>query len=273
MKYAYTTIITKEDYLPCAIKNAQRMRYLGCKYPYHILISNSLRENEKIPLLIKESNIKISFFEETNYHLLNHRDPSNQVYFENKTTMYNTLNKFEILTLTEYEIVMFLDADTILKTNLDSVFIEKNMPSNYHFICDLVKARDVFNEPNCYTFHAPSGQLFLCKPDKQLYIWLKNILYKYTYEDDEVVLFVLFFNEILYPHKRLVINSDYQHFNGRLKLYNMNYFFIKYLFNSTTAHEFNILYDKYFEKLDKINTYSSNIDIDDISMARDIKLL
>lgn len=37
-KYCYMTLMTNKNYLACIIRQAQRMKYLKCKYPFIVMI-------------------------------------------------------------------------------------------------------------------------------------------------------------------------------------------------------------------------------------------
>ena len=99
---------TDEQYLPCVIRQAQRIKYLNSKYEYIVMVDENDLVSQKV---LKENNI--------------HYISIKQKLFSQAASgrFQKTFNKFKIIDyLDKYEKICWLDADTILTENIDYLF-------------------------------------------------------------------------------------------------------------------------------------------------------
>ena len=107
---------TDEQYLPCVIRQAQRIKYLNSKYEYIVMVDeNDLVSQEKL----KENNI--------HYILI-----KQELFIKKRSHFQKTFNKFKIIDyLDKYEKICWLDADTILTKNIDYLFDEMSVDCQF----------------------------------------------------------------------------------------------------------------------------------------------
>jgi len=114
--YIYATLLSSVDYItPVILLNKSIRKY--CSFPLLVLITNNISE-QCIPIL-KKQNIK--------YKIINFIEYSKDFQNENKNSyLLNIASKFGVFTLTEYDKVVYLDADAILFESLDELFNYKD---------------------------------------------------------------------------------------------------------------------------------------------------
>ena len=106
-----------EQYLPCVIRQAQRIKYLNSKYEYIVMVDeNDLVSQQKL----KENNI---------HYILIKQELFSQI---SSGRFQKTFNKFKIIDyLDKYEKICWLDADTILTKNIDYLFDEMSVDCQF----------------------------------------------------------------------------------------------------------------------------------------------
>lgn len=165
---AYSTVITKDLYLPFVIRQKQMMDKLQCKYPFVVMVSDTVSEWAKEEL--KKYNI---LYEEVPTFKFNCR----------YTKKYeDTLNKFQFLKLEQYEKVIFLDADIIIYKNLDDIFdifdyTEKNL---YLISCSNVLDKNREEAGNNYI-----GWVMICHPSLDYFNKINELAKKVYSDSDE----------------------------------------------------------------------------------------
>ena len=222
-KFAYCTVITNDDYTPCIIRQKQRMDYLKCKYPFIVLVTDNVED--KVINKLKENNIE--------YRIV----PLLSFSYNNKNfrkRLAQTVNKFYSFILTEYEKVLFIEADTIIIKNIDFLFDKYDMKNKQL----LTFTR---HENELWSF----GGFFFVKPSNKFFINILNMLIKdkFNYDDDEHFLNKYFFQNILLeipPYKDNLI-----HLSGIKKLWNLNISYLNKLFNKISQDNFNRFLDDF----------------------------
>lgn len=125
---AYVTILTTENYLEAVLVLNQSLKLVNSKYPLIVYTTKEIIKNNKIFEVLKKENIII----ETNMQ---------EYYYSQKTldiikketsdyrynTLKNTALKIGILELQKYEKLCYIDADSIVLSNIDDIF---NFPSS-----------------------------------------------------------------------------------------------------------------------------------------------
>ena len=142
-KYGYVTLATTKEYLKGALFLHYSLKAVHSKYPLIVLITEDL-ENEKCMAEFDEYKI-IKKYKFTQLNC--------------PTRYLDTINKFHIFDLVEYDKMIFLDSDIYIYSNIDFLLEQYN---NYKFLCDNYKPLRV-NEN-----FLPEGNLFLFTPQKNL---------------------------------------------------------------------------------------------------------
>ena len=217
---------TDEQYLPCVIRQAQRIKYLNSKYEYIVMADENDLVSQKV---LKENNI----------HYISIR----QKLFSQAASgrFQKTFNKFKIIDyLDKYEKICWLDADTILTENIDYLF--DKMSINCQFL-------GFFNK----LINQMEGIIFICSNQ----IDLNNFKYFLSQSqinkiNDEEIL-----NDYFLRQKNSIFfekNMSIIHFSGFIKLFNISEGFplIHKLFFTMSNREFNNFIDKYFTQLNDI---------------------
>lgn len=197
-KCAYVTLVTNEKFLPCVIKCAESLQYYQSKYPLIAMIPENnvfLKNNlTKYNILCKE--IKIDKLQDNCY--LHYND---------------TINKFQIFNLTEYDYLCFLDADIIFfQGNIDSEF-EKAQKENASFYGYFEGDHNEGVEIGTRLM----GGLFIIQPNLTVYPEILHIIKKYNFEficDEEIL--KLLFKEGLKKHQ---VPHFYTHFGDYIKVW------------------------------------------------------
>ena len=213
-----------EQYLPCVIRQAQRIKYLNSKYEYIVMVDeNDLVSQQKL----KENNIHCILIKQELFSQIS------------SGRFQKTFNKFKIIDyLDKYEKICWLDADTILAKNIDYLFDEMSIDCQFLGFFNIL-------------INKIEGIIFICS-DKINLNNFKQFLNKSQDNriDDEEVLNDYFLqqkNIILFEKLPLIIH----HFGGFMKLFNtFNSFPLIYkLFFTMSDIEFNIFVDKYSTQL------------------------
>ena len=123
-KYSYVTILTNDEYLYGVMLLSETLKQVNSKYPLTVLITDDvgaptceimrqlginyeLIDTISMPDVLYEENIKI------------HRQFTN--------TWRNCFTKFKIFDLTQFDKIIFLDADVMVLKNLDDLFARSHM--------------------------------------------------------------------------------------------------------------------------------------------------
>lgn len=104
---AFVSVLTTDNYLSGAIGLYYSLQAVKSKYPFHLLVTDNISPFVKSKL--DEIGILYSIVP-----LIN---------FEGETNRYETtFNKFHIFSLTQYDMVCFIDCDALIKENIDDIF-------------------------------------------------------------------------------------------------------------------------------------------------------
>lgn len=198
-KCCFATVITKPEYEVTAGRLYQAFKYLGSEFTFEIIITNNLNDSN-LPFLVK-NNIPFRKVE-----LLQFNKNKNNIFWQ------DTASKFNILTLTEYDYVCFIDADTAIDTLLDSILYD-NIPFDNQF--------KVFQ----YSDHFPDGCLFFAKPSLEEFNKIKSYIIQSEYFTDEQIIYYYYYNECIQYIDKLDWDNLIKHllhFNSPFKIYNFD---------------------------------------------------
>ena len=185
----YMTLITQEKYIPCTIRNAQGLKYLKSKYP---LIAMVPKFDLNLKKQLEDKGVPVALIDLAKYIA------------GDKYLLYaDTINKFKILTFTEYDKICFLDADMLVLFNLDNEF--DKVTDDQPFVA-------YSHELNSHGNGSLTGEMFICKPNPDFYNKIKEISILKGHENDEDTL------QYFFPHLDYVYRSPTCcHFGGRIK--------------------------------------------------------
>lgn len=108
MNIAYTTLVGTDSYVLGALCLAESYRRLHLPHDFIFLINENIKPEYK--KIIKDSGLGLS-----------KEIPNIKYNSEQYTRMHSTTGKFEVFNLVEYDRVIFLDADTLLKKPIDNI--------------------------------------------------------------------------------------------------------------------------------------------------------
>jgi len=117
MKNSYVSILTTDSYLFGALTLWKSLQDTKPKYPFHLLVTPNLSAETKT--LIEKSGIKTIKIDPIKNPILN--DPKDRRYYN-----YSKLNMWS---LTQFDKIVYLDADMIVMHNIDELFEKPNMSS------------------------------------------------------------------------------------------------------------------------------------------------
>jgi alpha-N-acetylglucosamine transferase len=117
MKYSYVSILTTDSYAFGALALWKSLMDTQPKHPFHLLITPNL--SKETMDLLETSKIKLIKITPIKNPILD--DPNDRRYYN-----YSKLNMWS---LTQFEKIVYLDADMIVLHNIDELFEKKNMSS------------------------------------------------------------------------------------------------------------------------------------------------
>lgn len=117
MKYSYISILTTDNYLFGALVLWKSLLDTKPKYPFHLLVSPNL--SEQTYFLLEKSGIPIIRITPIKNPILN--DPKDRRYYN-----YSKLNMWN---MTQFDKIVYLDADMLIMHNIDELFEKKNLSS------------------------------------------------------------------------------------------------------------------------------------------------
>lgn len=217
----YMSLMTDIRFLPCIIKCHQGLEYVKSKYPYIVLIpeDNPYMEEQVQKYNIKYKKIKIDVFQNT------------KDYYD------ETINKFQILTYTEYDKICFLDGDLIVIKNIDNEFL---------------KLTNEYNVLKYYsTNNGITGEIFITRTNKELYNIIKSVHSFYTNDEEILNLqnkkdinknsYNILYNFFMNSKNNELICDSILHFGGRIKPWEKQiegFTEVKKFFHNTNKEDF-----------------------------------
>lgn len=152
MKSTYITLLSSKEYLLGVLALNKNLKDLKCKYPLTVMVTNDIAE-EICPYLSKN---------QIPYHIVE------RLYYNQKTLNYwkslnkligNTASKIQLFNLTEYDKIIYIDADSFFLINPDELF-------------------NKFDGSICEDIESDSGfsGLFVCSPKNHNFEYYKILL-------------------------------------------------------------------------------------------------
>ena len=156
--YAYVTLATNSFFLKAAYILQETFKKTNSPYPFIVMIPEVLKKDF---WLKKIDSYRIIPIDE----------------FKTDSIYRDTINKFYCYNYTEFEKIIFIDADMIFLENLDFLF-----QYNFLFFCDIYY-------PSRYAekkIAMPNNNVFLITPTENFYQRLLELNSKYNIDDDEI---------------------------------------------------------------------------------------
>ena len=168
-KYAYITLATSDWYIIYASYLQMSLKVVKSQYPLIVMITENVKDSKYLSLI-------------DNYIIIPYHT------FPNKTLVKryeNTINKFYMFNLTEYDKLIYLDSDLVLFQNVDNLF-----ELNVNFVCSTYERISDFSGAI-----SPLNGFIVLTPNPEIY---QKVLEASTKDsllvDDESVIYYL-----LYP--------------------------------------------------------------------------
>ena len=119
-KYAYTTILSTDSYLPGVLALFDSIKKTNTKITDFVVIVNQEIKKETIKRL-QENGIIVKYMPKI--------EATQEIQSKNKLFPHwnNTFDKFNIFELTDYDKVVYLDSDIYVAENIDELFDKTNM--------------------------------------------------------------------------------------------------------------------------------------------------
>lgn len=117
MKYSYVSILTTDSYVFGVLVLWKSLMDTHPKYPFHLLITPNL--SKETMNLLEISKIKLIKINPIKNPILD--DPNDRRFYN-----YSKLNMWS---LTQFDKIVYLDADMVILHNIDELFEKKNMSS------------------------------------------------------------------------------------------------------------------------------------------------
>lgn len=200
-RFAYCTVITNNNYTPCILLNQKFFNYFNSKYPFIVLVTNNV--SKKTINLLKEHDIIVKY---TKYFTINYDDDDvYHAHYKDISMIYSPLS------LTEYDKILFFEADVLLMDNYD-YFIEKQKIDKYKNFCF-----PILNKPNLKNriFKIPDTTIYLCKPNLNIYNNIINIYNTLDIDSDHEIA-IKFYNNCIDENMSKI---NFIHFYGFIKLW------------------------------------------------------
>lgn len=119
-RYAYLTYLGTDDYLPGTLALIEELKHVKSKYPIYVLVANDLRKETICQIETKAKVIKSQKFK-----------IPNEVLKHNNQTGYSrwnrTFEKLQVFGLEQFDKIVMLDSDMLIKSNIDELFEKPNL--------------------------------------------------------------------------------------------------------------------------------------------------
>lgn len=119
-RYAYLTYLGTDDYLPGTLALIEELKHVKSKYPIYVLVANDLGKETICQIETKAKVIKSQKFK-----------IPNEVLKHNNQTGYSrwnrTFEKLQVFGLEQFDKIVMLDSDMLIKSNIDELFEKPNL--------------------------------------------------------------------------------------------------------------------------------------------------
>lgn len=121
-KYAWVTLLSTYDYLEAVLVLNRSLKKVSSKFSFIAACTPNIIQNKEIVKILKEEKIIIENIPWLEYNYQTKKDLS----FYGIDSIFNVGAKIEIFGLKQYEKLIYLDADSFVVKNIDSLFKKKD---------------------------------------------------------------------------------------------------------------------------------------------------
>lgn len=141
-KFAYVTLLTKDNYLPGVQALLRSVRLVGGSYPFIVLYTKGVSQSAVEAL--RQEGCVMQFAEQFQPKGIDHSEYKRSLYLE-------CWNKLRMWEMTQFDRLVYLDADMIVCRNIDHLF---DLPAGgFHAVGDCYGGREYAEErDNCCHF-------------------------------------------------------------------------------------------------------------------------
>ena len=121
-KYAYVTLLSSKDYLEAVLVLNYSLQLTKSKYPLIVACTSDVFNDKQIIKILNQEKIiveqinKIEYNQQTKQNLKIYQIPS----------LLKVGSKIEIFSLIQYDKLIYLDADSLIVKNIDSLFYKRD---------------------------------------------------------------------------------------------------------------------------------------------------
>ena len=197
MNQVFVTLLSSEDYIAPVLILNRNLKDLNSQYPLLVMVTENI-----LPKAQKYLNAENIFYKKVNF-----LEYSEETKIRDAGTyLLNIASKMNVFTLTEYDKVVFIDADSIFLQNIDELF---NYPDGA-----------MYAEPN---HDEGFAALFVCTPRNHNLDYYMALLHtQYMWESDLL-------GKLWFPFKS---NADYQistNYFLNITIENLDYWDFRYV--------------------------------------------
>lgn len=115
MKQGWVTLLSSIDYLNAVLVLIESFRRVGSKYPIIVGVTDTVFQHHNVIHSLQYAGAKVAHIESLTYH------PSVLKKYSNCPVL-NTASKLNLFTLTDWDKLIYIDADSIVLQNMDELF-------------------------------------------------------------------------------------------------------------------------------------------------------
>ncbi|KAL4442944.1 hypothetical protein ABPG77_008435 [Micractinium sp. CCAP 211/92] len=144
-RFAYVTLLTKDAYLPGVQALHRSMQVVGCRYP--LIVMHTKGVSQAALDAVSREGMTLCFTEQFAAEGVDHSEYKRSLYLE-------CWNKLRMWEMTEWDRLIYLDADMILLRSTDQLF---DLPPGFHAVGDCYGGREFEEERNSCCHFTPDA--------------------------------------------------------------------------------------------------------------------
>lgn len=183
-KRAYVSLLSSNEYLNGVLVLNQSLKNVNSEYELILVINDELNLDTLCELKVRK--IKTIQFDKIEYprSTIERMEKNGWI----NSNLYNTADKLRIFSLTEYEKLVYLDADLLILKNIDYLF-------DYPNGCAVIDAGAVYDcQPNLFGlkedrnyYHNFNSGLLVIEPKEESFNKLYKIMFDTQGYDQEII--------------------------------------------------------------------------------------
>lgn len=118
MNYSYITLLSSKDYLPGVLALHESLKDVQSRFPFAVGVTDNIYEDKIIDILQQNGCVvhcipTLEYCQQTKKWCIDH---------DWNEAIFNTASKISLFELTEYDKLVYIDADTFVLENIDDLF-------------------------------------------------------------------------------------------------------------------------------------------------------